>query len=86
MSNPIPADIDLALLANYPAMLPPEGVTPNFVDPYTLGPIFVIVSSVLITIMMIFVVVRIYTRIFINRKLYWDDCQSSIEAHLLVAC
>lgn len=86
MASAIPADVNPALLANYPAMLPPDGVTSNFVDPYTRGPVITIVGSILIAIMMIFVVVRIYTKTCINRKLHWDDCQTSVELQLLTAC
>ncbi|MCJ1427686.1 hypothetical protein MMC29_005591 [Sticta canariensis] len=73
MASAIPANIDPALLATFPALLPPDGVTPNFVDPYTRGPVITIVGSILVAIMMIFVFVRIYAKACINRKAHWDD-------------
>lgn len=86
MASAIPANVDPAMLANFPALLPPDGVTSNFVDPYTRGPVITIVGSILIALMMIFVVVRIYTKTCINRKFHWDDCQPFAELLLLIAC
>ena len=84
MASAIPANIDPALLATFPALFPPDGVTPNFVDPYTRGPVITIVGSILVAIMMIFVFVRIYAKACINRKAHWDDCLSSVELQLLI--
>lgn len=86
MASVISADVDPAHLANYPALLPPHGLIPNFVDPYTRGPVIIIVDSILIALMMIFVVVRIYIKTCINRKVHWDDCQAPVELQLLTTC
>ncbi len=63
-------------------MTPPKGVTSNFVDPYSAGPIFIVVGSILIGIMMLFVAVRVYTKAHITRKVHWDDCQSCLPMAL----
>ncbi|MCJ1254826.1 hypothetical protein MMC24_002642 [Lignoscripta atroalba] len=60
-------------LAGLPAQAPPPGVVPNFIDPYSRGPMLVIVSSILIGLMVLFVAARLYTKLRINRKLKWDD-------------
>ncbi|MCJ1342805.1 hypothetical protein MMC31_000994 [Peltigera leucophlebia] len=73
MASANPADVNPAYLENYPALAPPAGIIPNFVDPYTRGPIIIIVGSILIALMMSFVVVRIYIKTCINRKVHWDD-------------
>lgn len=77
------ANVDLAFLANYSALLPPDGVMPNFVDPYTRGPVIIIVGSILVVLMILFVVVRIYVKMCINRKMHWDDCQTWVKPQLL---
>ena len=64
----------LAALAKTPALAPPPGVVPNFIDPYNQGPILLVIGSILLALMMILVTVRAYTKIFIQRKLSWDDC------------
>ena len=56
-----------------PAMMPPPGVIPNLVDPYTAGPILISVSSVLVGLMILFVFNRLATKAFVTRKFQWDD-------------
>lgn len=70
MASAIPTGVDPAHLANYPALLPPDGLIPNFVDPFTRGPVIIIVGSILIALMMVFVVIRIYIKTCINRKVH----------------
>ena len=82
MASAIPADVDPAYLANYVSLRPPDGLIPNFVDPYTRGPVILIVGSILIALMMIFVLVRVYIKTCINRKVHWDDCQAPVELQL----
>ncbi|KAI1446590.1 hypothetical protein F5Y02DRAFT_425613 [Annulohypoxylon stygium] len=49
-----------------PALRPPPGVEPNFINPHTLQPGRIAVSSTSLTICMVFVVARTYTRIHLN--------------------
>jgi hypothetical protein len=58
--------------------LPPTDVLlkwpiPNYEDPVTRGPGLAIVNYVLISITIIFVALRLYTRIFIKRWFGLDD-------------
>jgi len=53
--------------------VPPPGVIPNFVDPETRGPVLLIVGSIFMVIMLVLASMRFYTKIFIVRRLTWDD-------------
>ena len=60
-----------------PALEPPPGVVPNFIDPYTRGPMLLALSAVAIGIMYLFVIFRFYVKFYVQRKLTWDDCEST---------
>lgn len=62
-------------LDHIPAYPPPPGVTPNFKNPVSLAMPLIVVNVVFISLMAIFVVLRIYTKHFIVCKLWWDDCR-----------
>lgn len=64
-------------ITQIPALKPPPGVTPNFVDPYTRGPLFLALTAVAIGIVYVFVIARIYCKICLQNKLSWDDCEST---------
>lgn len=70
------------LLDTLPAMNPPPGKVPNFVDPYSKGPVLVIVSTVTLVLGLFFFAIRIYTKVYLVRKAAWDDC----ESRCLVQC
>ena len=53
---------DPAKLHNIPAAKPPPGVIVNRAHPATDGPIATIVGSIMLTLMVSFVGVRIYTK------------------------
>jgi hypothetical protein len=57
-----------------PAMEPPAGVVPNFANPESKGHIAIVVGSILTALMVCFFAIRAYTKLFILRKLTWDDC------------
>lgn len=63
-------------LSTIPAGAPPDGVTPNFVDPPSLSISIFIVISVLVLLMTIVVATRLYLNYRSVRKLGWDDCIS----------
>lgn len=67
------SQLDPALLELIPAHLPPEGVTPNFVDPESRAHIVSIVTYLTLPLMLVFVALRIFTRIYISRTLGADD-------------
>ena len=72
MSLPSIMSLDLSQL---PALQPPPGVTPNFIDPYTRGPMLLALSAVAIGIMYFFVGIRFYSKFYIKREWSWDDGQ-----------
>ena len=57
-----------------PSLLPPPGVTSNFINPVSHGPALVITSAVCITLMIICVTIRLYTKFYIRKTWGWDDC------------
>ena len=61
--------------SNFPGMLPPPGVIPNFDNPYSQGHIYTTVATTIMVAMYILVTCRLYTKHFIVRKLNWDDCK-----------
>lgn len=63
---------------NVPAMLPPQGSVSNFDNPYNRGYILTAVGSLLISLMITFVAVRMYAKTRIQKKLWWDDCRYTI--------
>lgn len=56
-------------------MKPPAGVTPNFIDPHSMGDTIIIVNVVFLGLMLGFVALRIYTKGFLSRSVGWDDCE-----------
>ncbi len=63
-----------------PALQPPPGVIPNFNDPYTRGPVLIALSAVAIAIMYLFVIIRLYCKVWVHRKVSWDDRKSTLKA------
>ena len=60
---------------NIPALLPPPGVIPNFINPPSLDLELLIASIVCLTFMGLFAGMRFYTKIAIKNRLGWDDCK-----------
>ena len=58
-----------------PAMKPPEGLLPNFVDPPTQDRSNIILHTICLILVTIFLGIRLYTRHFISHWLSWDDCK-----------
>ncbi|KAI1738012.1 hypothetical protein F4680DRAFT_426821 [Xylaria scruposa] len=55
------------------ALPPPPGVEPNFNDPFNRGPIYIIIASIFLALPTIFVGIRLWARIVIQRSPWWDD-------------
>lgn len=68
---------ELQLLSDYPALQPPEGVTPDFTDPPNHGKTQIVWISLLLCITSIFVLNRVYMKTFIVRKYMLDDRKCS---------
>lgn len=58
-----------------PTQPPPPGVTSNFANPKSIGYEAYIVTSIALTLMIPVVILRIYARAFVIRKVGWDDCK-----------
>ena len=91
MSQRIPESAlqDPAVL-HLPALPPPPGVILNFTNPKNQGPKLIVVGAILLTLVVIALVNRAYTKLYIVRKTSWDDltiCLSAIGAIVsYVAC
>lgn len=59
-----------------PAMTPPDGVIPNFVDAETRAPAARIVACIGLAMMLSFITLRIYIRIKMKSNFEADDCAS----------
>ena len=62
-------------LETTPAGQPPAGVQPNFAHPQTLVPTILGTLITLFALTCICFSIRIYTKIFIAKKLKWDDSE-----------
>lgn len=52
-----------------------QGLIPDYIDPYTRGPLLLALSAVATGIMYLFVVVRFYSKLYLLGKVTWDDCE-----------
>lgn len=62
-----------------PALKSPQGVRPNLIDPASQGYVCIIAMVIYLVVATPFVVIRMYTRHFINRRVWWDDCRFSLN-------
>ena len=62
-------------MATIGALPPPPGVNADFVDPPNQTGSTTALHANCLTLITFCVVIRIYTRHFINHKLGWDDCK-----------
>lgn len=60
---------------NTPALKAPHGVTSNLINPPSEGDVTIIVMVVFLVCTTPFVLIRMYTRRFITRRMWWDDCK-----------
>lgn len=68
--------------AHIPAMPPPPGVTSNFVNPKSRANVFIASSAVCLSLMLPIVIMRLFSRIWINRSFAVDDGQLSLPNHV----
>ena len=59
------------------AMTPPSGENSNFVDPPTFNTAMLVVDVLFLVLATLTVFIRMYTKIFINRKAHLEDCESN---------
>lgn len=58
-----------------PALAPPPGIVSNFDDPPSQAYAIIIAIVFFLVSTTPFVLVRLYTRYYINQRLWWDDCK-----------
>ena len=64
------------VLAQLPALEAPPGDINNLVNPYSRRWLVIFTSATTLTVTTLFVVIRVYTKRFINESgLRWDDCK-----------
>lgn len=61
-------------LSSIPLEKPPAGTESNFVDPPSLGGLFVGVCSAMMVLTLFFVSIRLFVALHKNHKLNLDDC------------
>ena len=71
MSSSIPPD---AAIGNIPALPPPPGVQPNFVNPESFGRAVNIFGGIFVAFMLSALSIRILVRTVITKGWGWDDC------------
>lgn len=73
--NPQEAGRPLTVLdfSQIPSMPPPPGVTSNFVNPENNSSILIIVCTICLVFLLLFVSLRMYTRLWISRSFGLDD-------------
>ena len=68
------------MASNAPALAPPQGVTPNFVDPPSLTNAFIVTTTMCLALATASMVVRVTTSL---RRLEWrgrtEDCKARIS-------
>lgn len=74
MSSPTPEQ--LQALLNGPALKPPPGVVPNFIDPPNLYDTAIAVQIVTLVLSTVAVAMRIYTKVRIIHQMAAADCRS----------
>ena len=81
MSQQIPGSAlqDPAIL-HLPALPPPLGLVPNFTNPENQDSRLIVVGATLLTLVVIALMNRAYTKLFIIRKTSWGDLAISVSA------
>ena len=66
---------ELYSLSHTPAIQPPSGVEPNFVNPADNREPLIVGASLFLSLTSVFALTRAYVKTFIIRKYSWDDCE-----------
>lgn len=69
-----------SVLAQTPAMQPPNGTTPNFVDPVSRDTALIALNAVFLALMVPVVAVRLYGKAHTVHKIGWEDCRCLYSA------
>lgn len=66
--------MDKDKLEELPGMKPPSGVIPNLLNPPTMQNVNLLCQITCLSVSTICVVIRMYTKIVIDRSPGWEDC------------
>ena len=66
-------------IQNEPALRPPLGVLPNFVNPPSFHASVDALEGVFVSFMLVAVAIRVYVRMKITKLWGWDDCMQRIS-------
>ena len=58
------------------ALDPPLNVNPDFQDPFTLKPYWIVTAALGLIATTFFMILRLYTKVFIVKKIRWEDCKA----------
>ena len=64
--------------SNTPVVAPPSGAVSNFSDPKTQSTNLITLNTVFLSLMLIVVGLRLYSRAFLSHALGWDDCKCRV--------
>ena len=67
--------MDSLHLDELPALAPPPGVTPNFVDPPSTAASFAIGLAIMISVATLLFALRMFTRIYVMKQMQLEDCK-----------
>lgn len=73
--NPVEAANTTSSWTAVGAVAPPSGITPDFENPTSRAGRLLAANVACLVIATIFVVLRLYTNIFLVRVIGWDDCE-----------
>jgi hypothetical protein len=65
-------------LENFPSMIPPPGVTPNFINPPSKETAIIVLNVIFLALMWSAVAVRLWSKARITHNVGWDDCEKLI--------
>lgn len=77
-----------AQIASLPITAPPPGVIPNFVDPVSRSHEIYIPAGVCLAFMFLFASLRLYAKLFIQKRRDVDDCRvlPPVNSMMLLTC
>lgn len=60
---------------NTPALSPPTGIIPDLAAHNEKADLYIVICSILLGIVYLFLLLRIYAKVWINCSPGWDDCK-----------
>lgn len=67
-----------------PLAAPPPGIRPNPLHPESRAVVATSGIAICVFLMMVFVLMRVYIKLFISRTFGWDDCTETLSCLLSV--